>query len=156
MKNPYRILLHYWYLAGIGDAMNYKKYQTLMEDVIKIRTAIFVEEQGFKNEFDDIDKTCTHIVLYDKQTPVGTCRYFHEGPNYHIGRVAVSKKYRCQHLGEHIMQIAEDEIKNEGGKQIEVSAQVRVKDFYHKLGYQGVGAVYYDEYCEHIRMVKLL
>ena len=114
--------------------MNYKKYQTLMEDVIKIRTAIFVEEQGFKNEFDDIDKTCTHIVLYDKQIPVGTCRYFHEGPNYHIGRVAVSKKYRGQHLGEHIMQIAEDEIKNEGGKQIEVSAQMRVKDFYHKLG----------------------
>ena len=136
--------------------MNYKKYQTLMEDVIKIRTAVFMEEQGFNNEFDDIDKTCTHIVLYDTQTPIGTCRYFHEGAHYHIGRVAMTKKYRGQHLGEHLMQIAEDEIKKEGGKQIEVSAQVRVKDFYHKLGYREAGAVYYDEYCEHIRMVKLL
>lgn len=42
------------------------------------------------------------------------------------------------------------------GKQIEISAQVRVKDFYRKLGYRATGPVYYDEYCAHIRMVKLL
>ena len=136
--------------------MTYQKYNDLTTDVIKIRTAVFVQEQGFKNEFDEIDKTCTHIVLYDQQNPIGTCRYFREGPNYHIGRVAVSKEYRGKHLGEHLMQIAENEIKKEGGKQIEVSAQVRVKDFYRKLGYRATGPVYYDEYCAHIRMVKLL
>ena len=54
------------------------------------------------------------------------------------------------------MQLAETEIKKECGKSIELSAQVRVKDFYQKLGYCPVGDVYLDEYCEHITMRKEL
>lgn len=54
------------------------------------------------------------------------------------------------------MQIAETEIKNEGGQKIEVSAQVRVLEFYEKLGYNKISDIYFDEYCEHIRMVKEL
>ena len=54
------------------------------------------------------------------------------------------------------MQIAEDEIKKDGGKTIEVSAQVRVSEFYKKLGYNKIGDIYFDECCEHIRMVKNL
>lgn len=46
--------------------MDYKKFTTLNEDIISIRKAVFVEEQGFQNEFDKFDKNCTHIVLYDK------------------------------------------------------------------------------------------
>lgn len=91
--------------------LTYKKFTGLNDDIIKIRTSIFVEEQGFNNEFDEIDKTCSHIVLYDNNNPIATCRYFYENNNYHIGRVAVSKEYRGKHLGNEIMQIAEDEIK---------------------------------------------
>ena len=135
---------------------NYKKFIGLNDDIIKIRTSVFIDEQGFKNEFDETDKTCTHIVLYDRGKCIATCRYFKEGENYHIGRVAIIKEYRGQGLGNYIMQIAENEIKNEGGKIIEVSAQVRVSDFYKKLGYNKVGDIYFDEYCEHVRMVKKL
>ncbi len=136
--------------------MNYKKYNELNDDIIKIRTSVFVDEQGFKDEFDEIDKTCYHIVLYDNQNPVATCRYFKDGENFHIGRVAIIKEYRGQHLGRKIMQTAEKEIKALNAKQIELSAQVRVKEFYKKLGYTEVGKVYLDEFCEHIRMVKIL
>lgn len=52
------------------------------------------------------------------------------------------------------MQLTEDEIKKDGGKSIELSAQVRVKDFYQRLGYSPVGNVYLDEYCEHITTRK--
>jgi len=135
--------------------MNYKKYNELNDDIIKIRTSVFIDEQGFKNEFDEIDKTCFHIVLYDNKTPVATCRYFNDGGIFHIGRVAIIKKYRGKHLGKEIMQIAEKEIKSLNVKQIEVSAQVRVKDFYKKLGYKEVGEIYLDEFLEHIRMVKI-
>ena len=50
----------------------------------------------------------------------------------------------------------ENYIKKDGGQTIEVSAQVRVSEFYKKLGYNQVGDIYFDEYCEHIRMVKKL
>lgn len=136
--------------------MNYKKYNQLNDDIIKIRTSVFMNEQGFKNEFDAIDNTCFHIVLYDNDTPVATCRYFKEGDSFHIGRVATIKEYRGQHLGSQIMQIAEQEIKALNAKQIEVSAQVRIKNFYKKQGYKEVGEVYLDEFCEHIRMVKII
>ncbi|MBR1681454.1 GNAT family N-acetyltransferase [bacterium] len=136
--------------------MEHKKFIGLNDDIIKIRTSVFINEQGFKDEFDEIDKTCTHIVLYDNEKPIATCRYFKEGENYHIGRVAIIKEYRGKHLGNKIMQIAETEIKNEGGEKIEVSAQVRVSEFYEKLGYNKIGDIYFDEYCEHIRMVKNL
>lgn len=132
----------------------YKEFKGLNDDIIKIRTAVFIEEQGFKNEFDETDKTCNHIVLYIDSKPAATCRYFKEKEIYHIGRVAVLKEFRAHHLGSKIMKIAQDEILKDGGKVIEVSAQVRVKDFYKKLGYKQVGEVYLDEYCEHIRMVK--
>ncbi|MBR2081453.1 MAG: GNAT family N-acetyltransferase [Elusimicrobiaceae bacterium] len=134
----------------------YKKHVGLNEDVINIRTAVFMQEQGFQNEFDQTDKTCTHLVLYDGNKPIATCRYFSDGTNYHIGRVAVIKEYRGKNLGNKLMQLAETEIKKECGKSIELSAQVRVKDFYQKLGYCPVGDVYLDEYCEHITMRKEL
>ena len=135
---------------------DYQKFIGLNDDIIKIRTAVFIDEQGFKDEFDETDKTCSHIVLYDNEKPIATCRYFKEGENYHIGRVAIIKEYRGKHLGNKIMQITENEIAKDGGKQIEVSAQVRVSDFYKKLGYNQIGEIYFDEYCEHIRMIKLL
>ena len=138
------------------EEFNYQKFIGLNNDIIEIRTEVFIKEQGFKDEFDTTDKTCSHIVLYDNEKPVATCRYFKEGENYHIGRVAIIKEHRRKHLGNKIMQIAEDEILKDGGKQIEVSAQVRVSDFYKKLGYNQVGDIFFDEYCEHIRMVHEL
>ncbi len=136
--------------------MDYKKYTELNQNIIDIRTAVFIDEQGFKNEFDEVDKNCSHIVLYDNNKPMATARYFKKDDIFHIGRVAIVKRYRGCHLGNKIMQIVENEIKKEGGKQIEVSAQVRVKDFYKKLGYKEVCETYFDEYCEHITMVKVL
>ena len=134
----------------------YKIYKGLNEDIKSIRTAVFIEEQGFKDEFDTTDNNCFHVVIYDGVKPVATCRYFKEGENYHIGRVAIVKEYRGHHLGNKIMSIAEEEISKLGGKTIEVSAQVRVKPFYNKLGYKEIGNIYYDEHCEHIRMIKEL
>ncbi len=41
----------------------YKKFIGLNDDIIKIRTAVFIEEQGFKNEFDEIDKKFAHSFI---------------------------------------------------------------------------------------------
>lgn len=135
--------------------MYYKKFKELNEDIISIRKSVFEKEQGFQNEFDEIDhQNCSHIVLYDNEKPNAVCRFFEKNGIYHIGRVAIVKEYRGKHLGNHILHIAEDEIKKEGGQNITVSAQVRVKDFYSKNGYSEAGEIFFDEYCEHINMIK--
>ena len=134
----------------------FKVFKELNDDIRYIRDAVFVKEQGFNDEFDIIDESCFHLVFYENNKPVATCRYFQEKGIYYIGRVSVLKKFRGLNIGNRIMQFAENEIKKSGGKLIEVSAQVRIKDFYTKLGYVEQGEIYLDEFCEHIKMVKVL
>ena len=52
--------------------MNCQIFTGLNTDIINIRTAVFIDEQKFKEEFDETDKTCTHIVLYDNEKPIAT------------------------------------------------------------------------------------
>ena len=134
----------------------FKLYKGLNKDIRYVRESVFVKEQGFENEFDITDENCFHVVFYENENPVATCRYFKQNNIYHIGRVAVLKEYRGFNIGNKIMQFAENEIKKAGGKSVEVSAQVRIKDFYNKLGYVEQGEIYLDEFCEHIKMVKVL
>ena len=52
-------------------------------DAKAIRQSVFVEEQGFEYEFDDIDETALHLVLYDENdNPCATGRLFFDGWPY--------------------------------------------------------------------------
>lgn len=123
-----------------------------------IRQQVFIKEQGFINEFDDIDKCAWHLVVYDEETPLACCRFFRgDTPNeFIIGRLAVLKEHRGKQLGALMMQEAEKYIKSIGGEKLSLSAQLRVKEFYEKQGFTASGDTYFDEYCEHIHMEKAL
>ena len=56
--------------------MEIKIYNQLPDEAKEIRLEVFVKEQGFEEEFDDIDETAAHIVLFDGSFPVGVCRIF--------------------------------------------------------------------------------
>ena len=73
---------------------------------------------------------------------------------YIIGRVAILKEYHNDGYGSIIVKAAEDLIKSLGGNLIKLSAQVRIKTFYQRLGYECIGEEYLDEYCPHITMKK--
>lgn len=115
--------------------MNAKTYTTLPQEAKNIRIKVFMKEQGFENEFDNIDQISSHIVVFDETKPVGTCRFFKENNHYTIGRVAVLKEYRNKHIGHLLLESAEKEIKRISGDVIVVHAQVRVSSFYEKQGY---------------------
>ena len=125
-------------------------------DAALIRKSVFIYEQGFENEFDDIDKTAVHCVLYLGGYPVGTGRVFEENGSAHIGRVAVQKNYRGKGNGTKIINSLESYAKEQGFKECALSAQTRAKGFYEKLGYEQQGEEYFEEYCRHILMVKKL
>ncbi|MGN0697091.1 MAG: GNAT family N-acetyltransferase [Oscillospiraceae bacterium] len=133
-------------------------FKRLPEDGADIRREVFIEEQGFVGEFDDIDEKALHIVLYDNDTPAAVCRVFYseEHEQYVIGRIAVRREYRGRHLGAEIMAAAENEIRRLGGHRAGLSSQVQAMGFYEKLGYHPLGEQYMDEHCPHIRMEKEL
>lgn len=138
--------------------IRYKKTSGLCEDARLIREEVFVKEQGFLNEFDEIDGYAIHLVFYKGDVPISTCRYFKgkEEQEYIVGRIAILRSFRGKQLGNYMMKVLEDTIKAEGGKKISLSAQVRVTTFYEKNGYVAQGEPYLDEACEHIHMEKSL
>lgn len=134
--------------------MDTKMYTALPQEDKDIRIEVFMKEQGFENEFDDIDNISFHIVVFDEEKPIGTCRFFKENDHYTIGRVAVLKEYRNQHIGNVLLESAEKEIKKLNGDLIVVHAQVRVSPFYENQGYIQFGQIDDDEGVPHKWMKK--
>lgn len=134
--------------------MEIKFSKGLVADARKIREEVFVQEQGFKNEFDSIDDSAYHVVIYIKNKPVATGRIYKEEESFHLGRLAVCKAYRKNHLGTKIMTILEEKIKELQGTKIVLSAQKQAVGFYQKQGYHEIGKEYLDEHCKHIDMEK--
>lgn len=65
----------------------------LSKDAESIRTEVFIEEQGFSNEFDETDCIAEHIVFYENGTPAAVCRFYpdHEEGVFVAGRIAVRR-----------------------------------------------------------------
>ena len=122
----------------------------------KIREIVFVNEQQFINEFDDIDKIAFHVVAYENDKPAACARFFKEDEQYIIGRIAVIKELRGKGLGADIVDFCEKEIIKLGGKSTSLSAQVRAMEFYKKIGYSPIGEQYMEEHVPHIKMTKKL
>lgn len=136
--------------------MHYKIYSQLPQDAKEIREAVFMKEQGFVQEFDDIDKCAKHLVVYKNEQPIAVCRFFPQNAEYIIGRIAVRKEYRGKHIGAAVLTWAEQEIHAAGGTNIALHAQEQAKGFYEKLGYAQRGGIEYEESCPHVWMTKEL
>lgn len=135
-----------------------KTYENLPQDAIDIRNKVFVDEQGFENEFDDIDSSAVHIVIYeniDNLKPIATCRFYKDiDGKYLIGRIAVIKEKRGENIGAFLIETAEKQIEKLGGKSFKIHAQCRVRGFYEKQGYIASGVLDEDEGIPHIWMYK--
>jgi predicted GNAT family N-acyltransferase len=123
-----------------------------------IRVRVFVDEQGFEDEFDDIDDRAWHIEGWDQQRPVAVGRMFEsDQPGvYTIGRIAVIREWRQKNIGKAVMEALQDHARQQGAHAVELSAQCSAAGFYEKLGYVRVGDVYMDQFCPHIKMRKSL
>ncbi len=135
----------------------HKFYKELPDEAKAIRTEVFIEEQGFKNEFDDDDSRCIHAVIFANGTAAATGRIFPpENGVCIIGRIAVRKAFRGKDIGGKTVLLLEEKARELGAEKIALSAQCRVSVFYEKLGYSASGEIYSDEFCPHIHMEKTL
>lgn len=138
--------------------MDIRIFSTLPQEAREIRTVVFVDEQGFEEEFDTTDHIATHLVLFENQIPAAVCRVFRdeETGRFLVGRVAVRREFRGKGLGAAMMNAAEEQVRKMGGKELHLHAQCRITPFYEAVGYTPYGAVEDDQGCPHIWMRKRL
>ncbi len=121
----------------------------------QVRETVFVKEQGYTlaEEFDEYDRACPHLVLFEDETPVATGRFIllPDG-TAKLGRIAVLKSHRGQHLGARIVESLLEKAKSLGAVRAYVSAQCYAIPFYNKFGFKEYGEEYPDGRIPHMDM----
>lgn len=133
------------------------QYSYLHEDAIKIRKKVFIEEQGFQDEFDNNDFNSIHFVMYNENNiAIATCRVYQDNSSkdYIIGRFAVLTKYRGLHLGKNLMLAVENYLKSKNVQRVILHAQYQACNFYQKCGFVAFKEIDFEEDCPHIWMQK--
>lgn len=135
-----------------------RAYDKLPQEAVQIRMAVFVEEQGFNEEFDTIDDISTHLVLFCDDKAAAVCRFYFDDvkKEYLIGRLAVLPQYRGKGYGADLVIEAERMIRSRGGSSISLHSQCQAQRFYEKLGFSAYGESDFDEDCPHQWMTKSL
>ena len=133
-------------------------YNALPDDAALIRREVFMEEQGYRDEFDEVDDRAKHFVAYLGGEPAATCRVFKsaDGEGLVLGRLAVRKAQRGHHLGSLLLEAVEKDALAATEKSISLHAQEDKRAFYEKCGYRVAGTRDYDEGVPHIWMKKVL
>lgn len=124
----------------------------IYQDSIKIRTAVFVEEQNVPKdlEIDALESKCTYFNIYSNGQAVATARIFPTDDNgIHIQRVAVVKSSRDQHLGSELIKYICQYAQNKNYDYAILGAQDHAQSFYKKLGFQVVGKQYQEVGISH-------
>lgn len=130
-----------------------------IEDCMQLRRDVFVNEQGFteESEFDDIDRTCQHLILRDGDSCIGTARIFRIGTTGKIGRICVAQSHRGKGLGAALVRFAIAQFEADPKvSDAYLSAQVQALPFYEALGFIAKGEPYLDEHVPHLDMFRQL
>ncbi|WP_051905376.1 GNAT family N-acetyltransferase [Bifidobacterium actinocoloniiforme] len=161
--------------------MRTQTYRRLPDQARRIRELVFMREQGFHDEFDALDDLSTHMLAFAdadglaggeqgdpaRREAIATCRFFPSDPQgrfdaggrsrqYTIGRLAVLKDHRGNHVGAALLTAAEAAITGHGGERVLLHAQEQAEGFYRSLGYEPTGLRDLDEGCPHMWMSKRL
>ena len=136
--------------------MEIKKYNGMPNEAREIRQKVFVEEQGFQEEFDDIDETATHLLVFDGGKAVATCRFFFSRKlnGYLVGRIAVLKEYRGKKIGALMMEKTKECLQELGTNGVFLHAQTHAIGFYEKQGFVSLGIEDEEEGHAHLWMKR--
>ncbi len=119
-----------------------------------IRKEVFVEEQSIseEEEFDEYDTQALHLIVYVDEQPAATGRIWHDGRAFHIGRLAVLKRFRGQKIGDLALRLLLYKSFTSGAEVVEISAQTYIVPLYKKFGFNEYGEEYMEAGIPHIAM----
>lgn len=129
-------------------------------DASRVRTQVFVEEQGIPMamEWDEADQTALHGVAYNRLgQAVATGRLLVHAPGVaKIGRMAVSRVLRGSHLGRDILHSLMNTAAARGDREVVLHAQRSAEGFYSRLGFAVRGEPFDEVGIPHVEMVRPL
>ena len=129
------------------------------KDAKMIRKAVFCDEQGYQNEFDESDPSSVSIVLYLDEQPIATGRLVKIDPSlYQLGRLAVLKEYRCKKVGHYTVNFLLAKAREMGANRVMAHVQDDKIGFYRKLGFKNMPGIEpdFDEGHRHVYMIRYL
>ncbi len=144
-----------------GEAMLRIKtgdWKALGADASKVRTAVFVTEQGIpmEMEWDEADNTAVHAVAYNGLGQgIATGRLVTQAAGVgKIGRMAVHCALRGSGIGGDILHALMDVARQRGDREVMLYAQRSAEGFYQRLGFVPRGEPFEEVGIPHIEMVK--
>lgn len=127
-------------------------------EMLALRCAVFIVEQECAyQDPDGVDLESYHLAAREGGELFGYLRIIPKGvvdEDVYIGRVIVKRGRRSEGLGREIMQRAIDYVVNAlGEREIAISAQTYLTDFYKSLGFEIASEPYFEEGgIKHVRM----
>jgi predicted GNAT family N-acyltransferase len=135
-------------------------WDELGADAHRIRTTVFIEEQGIpaEMEWDDADQGCVHAVAYNHfGAPLATGRLLEHVPGVaKIGRMAVSQSMRGSRVGKAVLDALMKAARERGYREAVLHAQVSASPFYVRSGFVPRGPVFDEVGIPHVEMVCAL
>ena len=135
-------------------------WNTLGRDAARLRTAVFVREQGIPAdvEADALDASARHAVLYNRLgQPVATGRLLQQAPGVgRIGRMAVDRSVRGAQWGRVLLAALLEAARARGDTQVQLHAQCSAQGFYERAGFTVAGAPYEEAGLTHVLMTQAL
>ena len=125
-------------------------------DLLAIRYAVFVDEQGvpMELEHDEYDQGALHLLARNPEgQPVATARMLPDG---HIGRMAVLPAWRNQGIGSAMLRKLIRMAREQSIGELFLNAQCEAETFYQQLGFDAKGDVFIDAGINHRRMTMQL
>lgn len=139
-----------------------KKFNELnieeLYQILRARNEVFIVEQECPYlDCDDKDKNSYHMFFMEDYKLASYVRILEKGISFDqvsIGRVLVNKDYRGSGLARKIMIEAIKFIENNmNEKEIKISAQEYLKNFYKGLGFKEASEVYLEDEILHRDMI---
>ena len=135
-------------------------WNTLGRDAARLRTAVFVREQGIPAdvEADALDASARHAVLYNRLgQPVAPGRLLQQAPGVgRIGRMAVDRSVRGAQWGRVLLAALVEAARARGDTQVQLHAQCSAQGFYERAGFTVAGAPYEEAGLAHVLMTQAL
>lgn len=147
------------YEAGAGMAdVRTGDWNALGRDAARVRTAVFVQEQGIAPEVeaDALDISARHAVLYNQLgLPIAAGRLLQAAPGRgRIGRMAVNRPLRGGGWGRQLLDALVEAARSRGDTEVELHAQRSAEGFYRRAGFAVVGEPYVEAGIAHVTMVR--
>ncbi len=137
--------------------VQYKEAKTIPEfiDACRIRTEVFIKEQGFEPgwEPDDDDKKARYFLAIVAGRAVATARFREMSKGeIKIERMAALKEYRGKGISKGLFEFMMKRIKKLKPKAIWLRSQLHAQAFYEKCGFKAVKAPFDLFGVQHVEM----